>query len=345
MAIYYALILFPSLLLIGLRKKQLELNKILWFIFFIFFLIVIGLRDEVGADWANYIRHYDDSNSIILIDAFFFKDFGYTVLNWLVNKVGGGIYLVNLICASIVLWCLISFSKREPFPWLYVSVAVLFYIIIIGMSLSRQAIALGFFLLAIRATLDKSSFAFVSYIILATFFHKTAILLIPLYSIINLKGKKAILAGFFIISLTGGFIYFSGIFDGFAYYIEQEWQSEGAFSRSIYLALPAVLFFVLRNKLIISNNERNLLLLFSTLSVLSLLAFFLPLTILDRFLLYLMPFPPMVYCRLMLLLRKSEFKMLFAFIVIFGHLVILYIWLNFSNNSIAWIPYKNILFN
>ena len=345
MIIYYILILFPFFLLIGLKKNQFELNKILWLTFFVFFLITIGLRDEVGADWGNYIRHYEDSNAINLIDALFYKDIGYAVLNWFVYKFDGGIYLVNLICASIILWCLISFSKREPFAWLYVSVAVLFYIIIIGMSLSRQAVALAFFLLAMRAILDKSSIAFVAYIILAALFHKTAIFLIALYPIINLEGGRAILVGLFIIAMIGVVTYFSGMFDGFTYYIQQEWQSEGAFSRSIYLALPAVLFLAFRNKFDISINERKLLFFFSTMSILSLLTFFWSLTIFDRFLLYLTPFPPMIYGRLMSLIRGGEFKILYAFMVMTGHLAILYIWLNFSNNSIAWIPYRNFLFN
>jgi hypothetical protein len=95
--------------------------------------LVVGLRDNVGSDWRNYIAHYELTQGVGLIEALQTHDPGYAFLNWLSALVNGGIYLVNVVCAGLMLASLISFARREVAPWLFVSISVTFYIIIIGM--------------------------------------------------------------------------------------------------------------------------------------------------------------------------------------------------------------------
>ena len=61
----------------------------------------VGLRYEVGADWQTYrflfsYARFADLGRVIAIG-----DPGYQLLNWMVRRIGGEIWLVNLISGSI----------------------------------------------------------------------------------------------------------------------------------------------------------------------------------------------------------------------------------------------------
>jgi hypothetical protein len=270
-------------------------------------------------------------------------DPGYAFLNWTSALVDGGVYLVNFVCAILIVWCLISFSRRETASWLFVSASVLFYIIIIGMSLTRQAVALGFELMAIRAVLDKRWRYFVFCIVCATSFHISALVLFPLYMLVNSQRKLTYLASLFVSIVIGAGLVALELFESFYYYIDQSVESEGTFFRSIYLAVPGLLFLFYRRKLPLSEAENKLWTVFAVLCVGSLVVGYSALTAVDRLLIYLIPFPPMVYGRLMALWNGPILKICYGMGVIVFHATLLYVWLHYSNNSIAWIPYRSVL--
>jgi hypothetical protein len=341
---YYLLIILPVFILILIKRNNKNLNFLLWLTFFLIFLFIIGFRNEVGADWGNYVRHYEDSSSINFFEAVVYKDVGYSLLNWLVYSFGGGVYVVNTICAAISLACLIYFARRNPYPWLYVSISIYFYIVVIGMSLTRQSVAIGFFMIAIHSIINNNLLKFTLFIILASLFHKTALLLMPLYFLITLRGMSAFKIGFFTYIGIFLLIYVTGIFDGYYYYIKQDWQSEGAIARGVYFAFPAFFYFLFhKNFGNINSSEKKLLNIISFISILSMASSFLSMTILDRFSLYLTPFPAMIYCKLITLVNGTLLKFVCALFVITLHIIIMYIWINYSNNSIAWMPYRNFI--
>lgn len=344
MLVYYLLVFLPVFLLLWVGRERVFFSELLWVIFFLAFVFIIGFRDNVGADWNAYIRHYELTQGVSMIEAIQTTDSGYAFLNWISALVSGGIYLVNLICAALVLSCLIHFARGEPTPWFFISVSVFFYIIIIGMSLSRQAVAIGFELMAIRAILDKRAGLYIFYIVCAALFHKTALILLPLYSVINSERGLNIIALFAFLAIGAALVVLEA-FSSFYYYIEDAMESQGAIFRSIYLSVPGILFFFYRKKLQISDVERKLGTVLSFLAVGSLGVGFISLTAVDRLLLYLTPLPPMVFTKLMTLLRGSSLKLAYGIVVIIFHIVMLYLWLNYSNNSMAWIPYQNVLIN
>jgi hypothetical protein len=80
--------------------------------------IVIGLRDEVGPDWANYIAAYEQAVSLPFAEVLRTSDPGYAVLNWLSGQVGGETYLVNTVAVGILIASIIAFARQQPLPWL-----------------------------------------------------------------------------------------------------------------------------------------------------------------------------------------------------------------------------------
>lgn len=345
MYLYYLLVIIPPFLLFWVGRQRSYLAEWLWWVFFFTFVLVVGFRHNVGADWRNYISHYELTQGVGLIEALQTSDPGYAFLNWLSTLVDGGIYLVNVACAGLMLACLISFARREFAPWFFVSISVPFYIVIIGMSLTRQSVAIGFVLLAIRAVLEKKGGRFVFYIGCAALFHKSALILLSLYTLVNFRKTFSLVVGMVFFAALGAAFVLLETFESYYYYIEQEWESQGTVFRSIYLSIPGVLFIFFRRKLRLTDIEFRLGTVLALLSVASLAGSISSLTAIDRLLLYLTPFPPMVYTRLMLLFKGASMKLVYGMAIVFFHIVLLYVWLNYSFNSIAWIPYDNALFH
>jgi EpsG family len=340
---YYSLICLPFIILFRVRKQRAVIANGFWLTFFFFFIFVIGFRDNVGADWNAYIRHYELTQGISLIEAIQTTDPGYAFINWISALVSGGIYLVNVICSAFVLIFLILFSRKEQTPWFFVSISILFYIIIIGMSLSRQAVAIGFELMAIRAVLEKNHKYYIFCIMFAALFHKTALILFPLYAIVHSEKTFTLIASILFFIALSALLITLEIFTSFYYYIEGGMESEGALFRSLYLSIPGLLFLIYRKRLQLSKIESKAITTLAVLSVATLSINFSALTAADRLMLYLMPLPPIVYCRLILLFKTRINILLYQFITISTHIFLLFIWLNYSNNSIAWIPYENVL--
>lgn len=343
MLVYYLLLLAPIVLLLRYRSYAKDLAVFVWLLIFILYTCLIGLRNNVGADWNAYIKHYELTNDVSLAFALTTSDPGYAFINWLVALIGGEIYLVNTVCAGVVVGALIAFAKREPKPWLYICLSMPFYIIIVGMSLTRQSVAIGFELLAVLAINDERKLKFFLYVICATLFHKTAIILFPLYVLVQNKNKLQVILAAAAFCMLVALSFVLQYFDNLYYYIEQEMESQGAVVRAILLFIPAMLFVLFRRKLSFFATEKRLWSVFAVAAIVCLPISFTSFTAIDRLMLYLLPLQPYVYARIPLLLHTQMSKGIYVSMQVIVHLALLFVWLNYSNNSIAWIPYDNLI--
>ncbi len=62
--------------------------------------LMIGLRYQVGGDWANYVGHYNRTTYMSFGDVIAGSDPGYYLVNWLSNRLGGGIWSVTCSAES-----------------------------------------------------------------------------------------------------------------------------------------------------------------------------------------------------------------------------------------------------
>ena len=155
---YWTLFLIPAIFsligkkrlpnpITGVYQAKLDLFLLLW----IFFLIaLIGLRHEVGGDWITYLTIFD------LIDGSPFNEIFmsnlsddplYSIAQWISSNLGWGIYGVNFICATVFAIGLGIFCKNLPRPWLGLTVAIPYLVIVVSMGYTRQAFALGLVLI------------------------------------------------------------------------------------------------------------------------------------------------------------------------------------------------------
>src|SRR5688500_2397202 len=76
--------------------------------------LAIGLRFEVGADWKTYRFLFSYAGYADLTRVLAFGDPGYQLLNWAVQRIGGEIWFVNLVCGSVFAYGLFRFARAQP---------------------------------------------------------------------------------------------------------------------------------------------------------------------------------------------------------------------------------------
>jgi hypothetical protein len=325
-----------------------NLNPLWWVVIFTL-TFVIGLRHEVGGDWANYMYMLENlairptSESFTLM-----SDPGYNVFGYISLKLGWGIYGVNLFCGLIFSIGLSVFCRNSPRPLLALAVSIPYLVIVVAMGYSRQGVALGIAMIGLVALIRSKRLKFVVMICIATSIHKSAFLLLPIAVLAATKNRFLILLVF---SILIGFIY--SLFLSSAYnslienYIASQYASQGAFIRLLMNAVPAIIFLIWRHRFNFHKHEEALWVIFSYISLLLLLALYLTdaSTALDRIGLYMLPIQLVVFSRLPEIFKTSGYINQWIVIGILAYYsLVLFVWLNFATHAGLWLPYKNLVF-
>ena len=319
----------------------------LWLLFFLFIVLMIGFRHDVGGDWGNYLDKINDTARYSLQQVISNSEAGYALLNFLTAGTGFGIYLVNTACALIFAWGLIEFSRNQPRPWLAITVAIPYLVIVVAMGYTRQGTAIGFCMLGMVALFNGKIMRFIVFVLLAATFHKSAVILVPLAALAADRNKLWTISWVLLLSLLVYYLYEDAIVDTYKYrYIDREAQSSGAVIRCLMNVVPAILFLFLRgrfNRIVVFKKE---VVFWTFISLLAIVLFcLLPLsfssTAIDRFGLYLIPLQLFVFSRFPEAFgnAKGGNHSLVLAVVLYSALVQL-VWLLFALHAGAWLPYQ-----
>lgn len=306
--------------------------------------LMIGLRDQVGADWFNYERIFLYTGILDLGEALAMVDPAYALLNWLVYSAGLGIWVVNLVCGAVLVWGLLKFANAQPNPWLCVVVAIPYLVIVVGMGYTRQAVALGFILAGLADLERRSILRFVVLMVFAAAFHKTAIAILPLIAFATARNR-------FIIAATLGaigFLLFTFFFERAmgiiaASYLEQDYDASGALIRVFMNVIPAVIFLLFSKRFTMSPVQQRLWRNFSyaALAMVPLLFIATSSVIVDRISIYFIPLQIFVFGRLpWAFLDRGRPNGQAALLVILYSAIVQATWLNAAAHAEYWIPYR-----
>jgi hypothetical protein len=309
----------------------------------------MGFRYQTGGDWYNYLDMFAEYGN---------KDFGYTftsargdpafaILNWLAAQIGAEVWVVNLVSAILMIWGIVRFSKDQPNPWLVVCVAIPYLIIVVGMGYVRQGVAIGLILAAIPAFGRRKYIQFIVLAALATAFHKSALIIVPIIVLSEARYKFTVYG----IGMAMAAVLFAAFIDSFldrllTNYVDAELSSSGTGIRVAMNMLPAVVFLIFRRRFTVSEQEIKLWTFYSLASIGCVIAFVISpsSTAVDRIALYLIPLQLFVLGRLPYAFpgaRGPDKVLLFSVIVYSA--AIQFVWLNYAENSHWWIPYRTYL--
>ena len=322
------------------------------------FSIFIGLRHDIGADWSRYVTiasNYGDQTVMNVVIPR--GEYLYRIINWLSSKLGGGIYLVNSICAIIFITGLIKYCKATNYPWLALTIAYPVLILVVSLGYTRQATAIGIeflLLLALEKGLFTKSFILAS---LGVGFH-LSFMSIGLLIINTLKRYALRFQYFFQFIIASGIIGYLGLiaFERaseryISTYIFAEYgnyTSAGAIYRIIPTVIAAILIIIYKRKFI-EYGSMHVVRIYSNLAFASIFILTLMIifqsntTLFDRFALYCSPLAIFVFTRAvdMKLLNLSRFSS--TFLIISTSFLYLAGWLFLGTHAQYWLPYQNIL--
>ncbi len=316
-----------------------------WLLLGVLFVLVIGLRFQVGADWYNYLYQYEMAAVSRLADALNTSDPGYAFLNWLMFQLGVGIEGVNLVCGGLFITGLVIFCRQMPSPWLALAVAVPYLVVVVAMGYTRQSVALGFVFWAM-ASLERGEFKrYLALIAVAVLFHKSAVLMIPLGLFLHGKGKVVralaiVLAGY---TLWDTFLaeHQETLWQN---YVEAQMVSQGAAIRAWMNFVPAVLLLLYRKQWRATFPNYLFWFWLAIVSLTSVMMVGFASTAIDRVALYFSPIQVAVLSRLPYLARRQLAPRLTTAIILLGYAIVLFVWLNFASHAQYWLPYRNLLF-
>ena len=339
---FWFMFLLPAWAVLASKRLPERQRFVVWWAAGVLFALMIGLRHEVGGDWFNYLEHFKATSYLRLSEVFGKGDPGHYFLNWLAARLGGSVYWVNLIYATVLMWGTVVFCRRQPWPWLALLVAVPYMLIVVGMGYSRQAVALGFALVGLVALGEHRIRTFVICIALGALFHKSAVLLLPIAILANSRNR--FLTGG-MVGLTFVLLYFLLLSQDadalWTNYVEYQMQSQGAKIRVLMNAVPAALMLLYGKRLAVDAQERRLWTIIALLALLCLPLVSLASTAVDRVALYLIPLQLFVFSRLPLLAGGNVRMRTGLVLAVIGYYAaVQFVWLNFATHARYWVPYQ-----
>tara|TARA_B100000900_G_scaffold335644_1_gene297232 strand:- start:14 stop:1087 length:1074 start_codon:yes stop_codon:yes gene_type:complete len=355
MIVYWTLFLFPSLLaFFGKKRNKRAYEKnfpsidLLWFTSILVLTFIIGLRFEVGGDWVAYLKFFEISQNQSIFELLSpFGDPGYRLINSISGQLGFGIYGVNLFSALIFSLGLSLFCNSLPRPMLALAVSIPYMVVVVSMGYSRQALALGIAMIALVGLGKGKQIFFVFLVLIAATIHKSAVLLLP---IVALASSKQRIWTFIWLGIIAAIAYFIFLADAVStlikHYVEESYQSQGAFIRLVMCAIPAAILLIWPHRFHFPQAEKKIWQWFAIISIGLFILLFLTdaSTAIDRLALYLLPLQLVVFSYLPDMLgERGELKQLLIMLIILYYSAVLFVWLNFAFHSYYWLPYKNIL--
>ena len=349
MLIYY--FIFFLLCLYGFVDNFLQksLKNFFLALLIIFLIFFIGTRFAVGGDYHSYMKYY---YTLKLEDSYFTAlfisggDYLYNLLTVFFAKIGLQITSINFICATIFSLGIYIYAINQKYPALVLIVAFPYLILVVSMGYTRQATAIGLFLIALVALKNKKIIPFFFFIILASLFHKSAIILLFFAFLTSKKHRNIIFICSIILFVILFFVVLADDFFGVSstYVVNQTFESRGAYIRAGINILAALIFFINYKKFSKENSYNNLSIYF-WMSLASIIIF--PMndyasTAFDRLGLFLMPLQLFVFSNLFISIY-SKINMIKYSIICAFYFCVLFVWLQFAIHSYLWIPYQSVL--
>ncbi|MFN3845081.1 MAG: EpsG family protein [Paracoccaceae bacterium] len=326
-----------------------RIYPVFWSLMFVVIVIFVGLRHHVGMDWNNYLIMIRRANIGEWTESFNVAEPGYATLLWVSGQLDWGVYGTYLAGTLIFAAGLFRYARTTPYPWIALTVAMPFLVIVVAMSAARQAVAIGV-LLWLAAVWQRSGLGWrVALILLATSFHTSAAVFL-IFAVLDLRVRAWIKV--IAIAVAGALLTYIMITTGRADYYDNVYatgqteltQSSGAIFHTLLNGGPALLAFALgrRFRNILLPDRFHVNMAFASIVLVLLVPF--ASAAAGRLTLYLFPVSMMIFSSLPLIVESAGSRSMLRQVTAALMLLLLTVWLNFGNAAIAHRVYSNALF-
>jgi hypothetical protein len=327
-----------------------RLSGALWYLTLAIYVLFIGLRVEVGPDWAPYAYVHESLQYMQLGDILVQAEPLSYLLFWVSQVYGYEMYLSNFVAALILITGVFCYARRTANPWIAVIAATPYFIIVMGMSGVRQAMAAGIILFLFSRWERYNLTSRLGFILFAALFHTSALVNnIFLIIKLNIALRYKIMLGVVVLALT---LYVSFTVSFYAEnmlryqsrYLDTDFadKSLGSFFHIAMIAIPAFLGIAYRKRVQPHIHNQTLLTfgLYASITVLVLSFFFT--TVASRLTVYLYFLPMMLYPALAASFGRRSVPLGNLAVIVF-HIFLMTVWFQFANHAFAYEDYRNLL--
>lgn len=354
--VLFILVIISTIIFDVIKDKK--LLKLFYFFIFIFCSLLMGLRYKVGIDTYNYmdLYKYIPKLDVINVNNIFNYDVQPLFLIFLSSCktfISEDFVWVQLFHSFFVNYVVFSFIKKyssAPFMGIFFYFVTCF--LYFNTEIIKESFAIAIFLLSYKYLLKKSWIKYYLMVLLGTLFHTSAILLILVPLILNLKlDKKFFIYWGICLIVFLNILYFTEFFsyidavNKFNRYMNQSEINEMNYTWNLLLfiqssLLPLCALFICKKILEIQVQYEGLILFMVIIGTGALING----VIFPRFCNYYILYYVLILAEILkkyLLTKGSKFLITFFFIFFFFYY--LYDFWSHSKYTI-WIPYNSIFY-
>lgn len=310
-------------------------------------IIFIGLRREVGGDWYTYIIYNESAKGSAFYNSVFSNlgDPGYHVLNWISANYFDSIIFLNVICAILFVCGLSVYCFTQARPFLALLVSFPYLIMVVSLGYVRQSVSISLFMIGILFLARKKYVHYSLTIFFASFFHKSALVLLFYgLSITRIKSRNfLIILAFFAVLLL---MYGERAYTLLMLYFESGYSSRGAVFRILPISISGILYILFEERFPVAIENRRFwrMYSYSSVALLIILSVLPSSTAIDRFALYFIPLQVFVLANLPNALSSDKNMQRIVTLAIIAYCLANFIgWIRFADYSYLWLPYNNFL--
>lgn len=240
MILYYSV--FGLLVALGNVARR---GSIYWLVL-LGLIVFAGFRYEVGCDWSGYLQNWQRMYGVPVQGAVTMTEPAHWVVIALLQELGLSYTYLLVVASAIFFAGLNAMARRQPDP---IAVLVLaFPILILNMPMSgiRQAEAIGIMCFAFNAFVDKRIFRYVALVLLATLFHRSAIVFLALTPLVPIGFDKKNVALAILLALPGVYLMMqsSAADEAASRYVDTGLDAAGAAFRLMILVLSGGVYLI-----------------------------------------------------------------------------------------------------
>ncbi|MAH97832.1 MAG: hypothetical protein CMA12_00580 [Euryarchaeota archaeon] len=359
MITYLSIYIYLSIISLSEIKLSNYIKKIFFYLLFLFILIFISGRHYVGGDYITYLNLFNEAKINVL--GGFSKLQGLNYVIQFIHILDLDYFFFNFICALIFLSGIFKFLNISDEKLFLFILLIPTMIYVVGMGYTRQSVSIGFLCFAIYYWSENMSIKKIIFFFLAVFIHISSIIFIfLLFFKCNEKIKLTKLLLLITITTSFLFLFYYLYFNNFenlslAIGLDYKIVENSPLKYLKFLAhiLPIIVFLIFIKKF--SKDKKLFPLYFFTL--ISILVVIIAMivfkqlaeqssyidVIADRILLPFILVEALIFVRLCSVI-DLEYSFLFKLLILFYFGLMLFVWLEFADNSHAWQPYRSILF-